>query len=78
MFCKSAKRFLKIITLRRNEEKLVVRLLQTKVQQLVGDLLPVESVQEDVPLVQGPEGRVHIVPESGNQTHLNCWFLRNY
>ena len=61
-------------TLGRNEEKLVVLLFKAKVQECVGDVLPVESVQEHVPLVQGPEGWVHVVPERGNQTQLHCWF----
>ena len=58
-------------TLGRNEEKLVVGLFQSEVQQCFGDLLPVESIQEDVPLVQRSERRVHVVPEGGNQTHLH-------
>ena len=69
-----------------DEDELVVLLGEAEAEQGPGDGLPVDVVQEDVPLVEGPEeevsegaqlgaggspeGRVHVLPEAGDEAHL--------
>ena len=75
-------------SLRWYEQELIIEMLQPEAHQGVRDLLPVDGVQVDVPLVlawrkvwemasteiwttyQSSERRVHILPQSCYQAHL--------
>ena len=91
------------ITQRENqpdEDELIILLLETKAEQGSRNLLPVDVVQEHIPLVQSPvdvveetnlarvskqtlgwdtwflpERRVHVLPETRNETHLSVRLL---
>ena len=59
----------------RDEDELFVRVSEAEPEQLLGDVLPVDGVQEHVPLIQTSEGGLHHVPEGADEAHLGVALL---